>query len=119
MAGVTHRLEAHVLGEGDWIGATEICRLCWLDLGAVMELAELGVVAPRGTPPGEWQIPATALPRLRVIGDRKSTRLNSSHSQISYAVFCLKKKKNKSKSSPSPTVTNSRLLRSTPPWTTP
>src|SRR6266853_1510852 len=27
------------------------------------------------------------------IGDRKSTRLNSSHSQISYAVFCLKKKK--------------------------
>src|SRR5688572_31796363 len=30
-------------------------------------------------------------------GDRKSTRLNSSHSQISYAVFCLKKKKQKLK----------------------
>src|SRR5688572_31649273 len=29
--------------------------------------------------------------------DRKSTRLNSSHSQISYAVFCLKKKKKKRK----------------------
>src|SRR5688572_32449792 len=29
----------------------------------------------------------------RDVGDRKSTRLNSSHSQISYAVFCLKKKK--------------------------
>src|SRR2546427_6820138 len=29
--------------------------------------------------------------------DRKSTRLNSSHSQISYAVFCLKKKKKKMK----------------------
>src|SRR2546430_10286745 len=28
----------------------------------------------------------------RGVGDRKSTRLNSSHSQISYAVFCLKKK---------------------------
>src|SRR5688572_31619619 len=28
-----------------------------------------------------------------VAGDRKSTRLNSSHSQISYAAFCLKKKK--------------------------
>src|SRR2546427_5762815 len=28
------------------------------------------------------------------VRDRKSTRLNSSHSQISYAVFCLKKKKN-------------------------
>src|SRR2546430_7225537 len=30
---------------------------------------------------------------LAFAGDRKSTRLNSSHSQISYAVFCLKKKK--------------------------
>src|SRR2546427_5315137 len=30
---------------------------------------------------------------LACIQDRKSTRLNSSHSQISYAVFCLKKKK--------------------------
>src|SRR5258705_5585076 len=29
----------------------------------------------------------------RVVGDRKSTRLNSSHLGISYAVFCLKKKK--------------------------
>src|SRR2546430_9536401 len=32
--------------------------------------------------------------RARGQRDRKSTRLNSSHSQISYAVFCLKKKKN-------------------------
>src|SRR2546427_6974924 len=31
---------------------------------------------------------------VRRAEDRKSTRLNSSHSQISYAVFCLKKKKN-------------------------
>src|SRR5688572_30667640 len=31
------------------------------------------------------------------VRDRKSTRLNSSHSQISYAVFCLKKKKKKKK----------------------
>src|SRR2546430_9814549 len=35
---------------------------------------------------------AVAQPGLEV-RDRKSTRLNSSHSQISYAVFCLKKKK--------------------------
>src|SRR2546430_5459021 len=34
---------------------------------------------------------------LEVLQDRKSTRLNSSHSQISYAVFCLKKKKRSSK----------------------
>src|SRR3712207_8070457 len=32
-------------------------------------------------------------------GDRKSTRLNSSHANISYAVFCLKKKKTKTVSS--------------------
>src|SRR5207245_7923840 len=34
---------------------------------------------------------------LQHIRDRKSTRLNSSHGSISYAVFCLKKKKNTSK----------------------
>src|SRR2546421_8226646 len=33
------------------------------------------------------------LPGLALLLDRKSTRLNSSHDQISYAVFCLKKKK--------------------------
>src|SRR2546430_10718783 len=39
-----------------------------------------------------------ASPKARArIQDRKSTRLNSSHSQISYAVFCLKKKKKKQK----------------------
>src|SRR5688572_32472327 len=36
--------------------------------------------------------PGTSVPLCL---DRKSTRLNSSHSQISYAVFCLKKKKKK------------------------
>src|SRR4051812_49756884 len=35
-------------------------------------------------------------PAVRDQQDRKSTRLNSSHMSISYAVFCLKKKKNKS-----------------------
>src|SRR2546430_9835818 len=48
---------------------------------------------------------------LHIIGnmwvDRKSTRLNSSHSQISYAVFCLKKKKN-------PTVRCGRWVRRLP-----
>src|SRR5437762_11019448 len=36
-----------------------------------------------------------AAPRVAPRADRKSTRLNSSHRCISYAVFCLKKKKNK------------------------
>src|SRR5689334_23939930 len=52
-------------------------------------------VARRPGPPGRA---ADGLPdRARAAGgrlDRKSTRLNSSHSSISYAVFCLKKKKN-------------------------
>src|SRR2546428_6342527 len=34
------------------------------------------------------------VPLFQTLQDRKSTRLNSSHDQISYAVFCLKKKKN-------------------------
>src|SRR3989440_7661841 len=41
-------------------------------------------------------------------GDRKSTRLNSSHDQISYAVFCLKKKK-KIKQTSRQTAQNSHL----------
>src|SRR2546427_9304504 len=39
---------------------------------------------------------------LTIDGDRKSTRLNSSHSQISYAVFCLKKKKKNEHFNPQP-----------------
>src|SRR5688572_32527037 len=39
-------------------------------------------------------------PAAQPLEDRKSTRLNSSHSQISYAVFCLKKKTNKWKLKP-------------------
>src|SRR2546430_11976437 len=42
----------------------------------------------QGRPP-----PGGGQPRAGRRPDRKSTRLNSSHSQISYAVFCLKKKK--------------------------
>src|SRR5437762_242066 len=39
----------------------------------------------------------TVIEQQRILEDRKSTRLNSSHRCISYAVFCLKKKKNKVK----------------------
>src|SRR5688572_31553774 len=49
-------------------------------------------------PPAQRELHAVVL-HLRAVParaeDRKSTRLNSSHSQISYAVFCLKKKKKK------------------------
>src|SRR2546430_10566827 len=44
-----------------------------------------------------------------VTRDRKSTRLNSSHSQISYAVFCLKKKKKNSTNTETLTLLSSRI----------
>src|SRR3989475_8025424 len=50
-------------------------------------------------PSSSWRTCAAALRMgmastwMVLLADRKSTRLNSSHSQISYAVFCLKKKK--------------------------
>src|SRR2546430_13439759 len=47
--------------------------------------------ASRRAPAQAW--PASGVAASRCGSDRKSTRLNSSHSQISYAVFCLKKKK--------------------------
>jgi chaperone modulatory protein CbpM len=68
MVRVTQVLEAHLLGEGDWIAVSEICELCRLDLEAVLELAALGVVSSRERAPGDWQVAATALPRLRIAG---------------------------------------------------
>src|SRR2546426_2540812 len=47
------------------------------------------------TAPGKWWPLPFGMPELGRTGDRKSTRLNSSHLVISYAVFCLKKKKKK------------------------
>src|SRR5688572_32565939 len=41
-----------------------------------------------------WRITKASDQKRARRSDRKSTRLNSSHSQISYAVFCLKKKNN-------------------------
>src|SRR2546422_6588729 len=46
----------------------------------------------REDPPGD-HVGSTRDDRRKIDGDRKSTRLNSSHGYISYAVFCLKKKK--------------------------
>src|SRR5688572_32257486 len=52
---------------------------------------------PRKEKPVDLQQLRVQLPDGMKWEDRKSTRLNSSHSQISYAVFCLKKKKTKKK----------------------
>src|SRR2546427_8985037 len=60
--------------------------------GVKMRLAHSGreVECILGIP--GWMI-GGRVQRVKTMIDRKSTRLNSSHSQISYAVFCLKKKK--------------------------
>src|SRR2546430_10267299 len=60
--------------------------------GPFLVLPDQGPAAAKaaGTPLRLGQKPYGAASR-----DRKSTRLNSSHSQISYAVFCLKKKKSR------------------------
>src|SRR2546422_9609835 len=47
--------------------------------------------------PSDFQVGTVDQRFKESFGDRKSTRLNSSHGYISYAVFCLKKKKKKSK----------------------
>src|SRR2546427_5041529 len=60
---------------------------------AVFEAEGLpGLVPQRPGPKRAHKLSAEVVDRLEQ-ADRKSTRLNSSHSQISYAVFCLKKKK--------------------------
>src|SRR3712207_7111509 len=46
-----------------------------------------------GVDRGQRYTVGVPLEQLRSVQDRKSTRLNSSHANISYAVFCLKKKK--------------------------
>src|SRR5690242_21358443 len=60
-----------------------------VELGSQLgDAEEAGIVVPAGTLLGHLE-PGTEADPL----DRKSTRLNSSHMSISYAVFCLKKKK--------------------------
>src|SRR5437667_4232946 len=57
--------------------------------------------------PSAWSRGAWAASKPRP-ADRKSTRLNSSHITISYAVFCLKKKKKKKNNNPHNKTSNRR-----------
>jgi chaperone modulatory protein CbpM len=68
MPEVTNVLDMRLLGESDWIAVTEACRLCLIDMTAVVELVDLGVVVSRGPSPDEWMVPAASLQRLRVAG---------------------------------------------------
>ncbi|HEY1889719.1 MAG TPA: chaperone modulator CbpM [Steroidobacteraceae bacterium] len=68
MSKLTEIREVRLVGDADWIAAAEVCRLCRLDLDAIIELADLGLVSPRGYTPQEWQLPAAAVPRLSMAG---------------------------------------------------
>src|SRR5574337_1917596 len=62
----------------------------------LLDLVGLGRIGDAFEERGRRGLVARALQRVAItpqVGDRKSTRLNSSHHSISYAVFCLKKKK--------------------------
>jgi chaperone modulatory protein CbpM len=61
-------LDARLLGESDWIAVSEVCRLCLIDVTALVEFVELGVVVSRGGAPEQLMVPAACLPRLRVAG---------------------------------------------------
>src|SRR5437762_4967623 len=79
---------------GDW--SSDVCSS---DLYPEYKAASAG--ADRSKLPEVGATPNVKLPAFERMtlsnGDRKSTRLNSSHRCISYAVFCLKKKKTKNK----------------------
>src|SRR3712207_6883814 len=65
-----------------------------LGLADALDRLHLGVLAVPGQHDRQgFEHLAHRLVELGLSGDRKSTRLNSSHANISYAVFCLKKKK--------------------------
>src|SRR6266496_2202935 len=76
------------------VAPTRAKRSCFhlriLPMGAQVGAGFPGALPERGQPPVEG---GHGRPWLGAAGDRKSTRLNSSHVEISYAVFCLKKKK--------------------------
>src|SRR5438270_12703432 len=68
-----------------------------LSLHDALPIFNSKISAGRSPAGGGLDSDPTAQPGAGFGLDRKSTRLNSSHSQISYAVFCLKKKKKKKK----------------------
>src|SRR5438270_10725923 len=73
----TTLFRSHIIAEA---GTRQVGRDPGIEIAIGAGLAQFGCVLPAP---------------MAISIDRKSTRLNSSHSQISYAVFCLKKKKQK------------------------
>src|SRR2546429_5811815 len=89
------QLSAVVGGKGLWVAAwkkaADFCRYSYLraTIGSTRIARRAGIyVARKATTTN----PSDAMPNVAASVDRKSTRLNSSHGYISYAVFCFKKK---------------------------
>src|SRR2546430_11042467 len=61
------------------------------DPGAMADFPGVSKTRPRHPPSSDYYSNVASRVGVSAAGDRKSTRLNSSHSQISYAVFCLQK----------------------------
>jgi len=65
MTTVSTTIEAEVSADGEWLSVTQVCRASQIDFEVVIELAELGLVRPRGAAPAQWQVSARELIRLR------------------------------------------------------
>src|SRR3989449_11780262 len=89
--------------------AGSVDAISYLGLGHVFTAMMTGNTVLLGLAIGQGQVLAALRSVIALagfclgaaVGDRKSTRLNSSHGYISYAVFCLKKKKNNDRTFPS------------------
>src|SRR5690606_39485442 len=80
-------MAAEAFSSGPVRSTGTLCSTNLTSRGATCVLTEISIAACSAIPP-----PVSTV-MLICLGDRKSTRLNSSHVKISYAVFCLKKKK--------------------------
>src|SRR5256885_8279184 len=73
------------------LAATDSCRQVWGESEDIKRKLRAGTVPAAASVAAPCFAPPARSGRLPDGGDRKSTRLNSSHLVISYAVFCLKK----------------------------
>src|SRR5699024_11864339 len=104
------RANAPIPGEPSRVAPVTLAALAATDAATAPEIINAGKLATAEAMPIPVKLwPASSAPNRvpgpiehhgTLLGDRKSTRLNSSHVSISYAVFCLKKKKKDLRSAP-------------------
>src|SRR3712207_7021116 len=84
----TATTEIYTLSLHDALPIYRLAMICERSRGFVYAAGRMGITGEQGAVADSAGVLAK-----RMKADRKSTRLNSSHANISYAVFCLKKKK--------------------------